>query len=260
MELLVLEVGLGGRLDATTAHPCRPIIAIAGIGFDHCEYLGETLEAITKEKASIISPNSTVISAHQHPSVEKVLKAIATQQKATIHFVEPLSEDWNLGLPGEIQKQNAAVAKGALESLRKYGWRINEQQIREGFANAKWPGRLQQAHWKNIPIIIDCAHNPHATTQISLERNKWKNQELGIPWVIAIQKNKDAPTMLKSLIKPSDLAWIVPVPEHKSWTKQELSNLCPQLSKQIRSANDVEIAMSMILLEKRWDLPSPVIT
>ena len=65
VELLVLEVGLGGRLDATTAHRCRPVIALAAIGLDHCEHLGETLTLIAREKAAVITPGATVISAAQ---------------------------------------------------------------------------------------------------------------------------------------------------------------------------------------------------
>ena len=66
-ELLVLEVGLGGRLDATTAHPCRPVVAVASIGMDHCEHLGHSLTAIATEKAAAIPPQATVISGAQAP-------------------------------------------------------------------------------------------------------------------------------------------------------------------------------------------------
>ena len=260
VELLVLEVGLGGRLDATTAHPFRPIIAMAGVGLDHCEYLGKTLNAIAKEKASIIQPNSIVISAKQHSEVEKVLKSIATKQNATLQFVTPLSNDWDLGLAGGIQKQNAAVAKGVLEALRKYGWKIEEHQIRKGLAHAKWPGRLEEASWRGMSLLIDCAHNPHATEQLSLERTQWSGQETGIAWILAIQKQKDGSAMLKSLLKPSDLAWIVPVPSHTSWTEKELSNRCPNYSSQLRTALNAEEALTMILLEDKSHVPIPVIT
>ena len=66
-DLMVLEVGLGGRLDATTAHPCRPVIAVASIGLDHCEHLGNSLTAIATEKAAAIPPQATVISGAQAP-------------------------------------------------------------------------------------------------------------------------------------------------------------------------------------------------
>ena len=260
VDLLVLEVGLGGRLDATTAHPYRPIIAIASIGLDHCEYLGDSLEEIAKEKGSVIQPKSIVISAEQHENVKKVLISIARRQNATLHFVEPLSQEWNLGLAGDIQKQNAAVAKRTLEALRDYGWEIKEQDIRKGLEQAQWPGRLEEVTWNNRPLLIDSAHNPHAAKQLSCEREKWKNQEEGIVWILAIQKQKDAPSMLKYLLKPLDIAWIVPVPNHTSWSQKELLTLCSNFSKQLKSARNVEEVLSRILLDKQWSKSTPVIT
>ncbi len=260
VELLVLEVGLGGRLDATTAHSFRPIIAIANIGLDHCEYLGQSLEEIAKEKAAIINPNCTVISAQQHPEVVDVLNSVAIENNASINWVEPLSKEWNLGLNGDFQRYNAAVARGALKELNEFGWEINEKQIREGFACAKWPGRLQQILWKEKPIIIDCAHNPHATEQISNERRIWSREEYGVQWILGIQKNKDAPRMLQSLIKPNDIAWIVPVPGYMSWNQNELAKICPIFLPQLKSANNIEEVLSTILSTKNWPIPSPVIT
>ncbi len=250
VKLLVLEVGLGGRLDATTAHPYRPLVAMAGIGLDHCAQLGNNLKSITKEKASIISPGSTVISAQQHPEVEKLLKEMIKDRKATLHQVKPLTKEWKLGLPGEIQKQNAAVAKATLESLKVFGWEINESKIKQGLSKASWPGRLQNATWRNIPIVIDCAHNPHATKQLSIERKKWEGEKLGVNWILAIQKQKDAPSMLDPLLMSNDLAWIVPVPNHTSWNKEELINKRPKYSHQLRDSENIEQALSIIMLKK----------
>jgi len=144
--------------------------------------------------------------------------------------------------------------------LKKLGWAIKDQQLRKGIAKAKWPGRLEKIRWKGMDILIDCAHNPHAADQLSLERLKWKGEEKGVPWILAIQKQKDASSMIRSLIRPNDLAWIIPVPEHTSWTQNELSKLCPNYSKQLRNAVNIEEALSMILLENQWSIPSPVIT
>ena len=117
VDLLVLEVGLGGRLDATTAHPDRPVIAMAAIGLDHCEHLGSTLTAISEEKGAVISPKATVISAEQHPEVSEVLERICRERSAQLHWVDPLPQTWQLGLAGTVQRSNAAVALGALQAL-----------------------------------------------------------------------------------------------------------------------------------------------
>ncbi len=246
VELLVLEVGLGGRLDATTAHPFRPIIAMGGIGLDHCEQLGNSLEDIAKEKASVITPGSILITSKQDPKVERILKSVVAKQNGEIQFVQPLSNDWVLGLHGEIQKQNAAVALKALESLGLYGWNIDKEKIRKGFSQAKWPGRLQRAKWNNNALFIDCAHNQHATQQLSEERKKWVNNQSGIHWILGIQKQKDGPAMINSLIKANDSAWIVPVPEQLSWTSKEILSIYPKFSKQLKDVLDTETALSLI--------------
>ena len=94
LDWLVLEAGLGGRLDATTAHPNRPLIAIGSIGMDHCEHLGHSLTAISSEKAAVICPGAHVISAPQHETVTKVLEARSQDMGATLEWVKPLTDDW----------------------------------------------------------------------------------------------------------------------------------------------------------------------
>ena len=260
VELLILEVGLGGRLDATTAHKYRPIIAFGAIGLDHCEYLGDSLEKVAIEKAAIISTNSTVITAAQHDTVRRVFEETAIRQQAVIHWVDPLPSDWVLGLSGAIQKENAAVAKGVIESLNKIGWSISKEQIREGFSLAKWPGRLQTTKWRGMPIIVDGAHNPHAANQLSVERKLWTNQESGIIWILGIQKRKDMIDILHNLIRENDFAWIVPVPGQNSWSKAEILSLCPEYKHQIKEALCVEEILSILKKQDRWPSPPPIIS
>ena len=260
VELLLLEVGLGGRLDATTAHRNRPIIAFGAIGLDHCEYLGNNLEKIAIEKASVITPNSTVISAEQNNIVKRVFKDTAIRQEAEIHWVEPLPANWELGLSGAIQHENAAVAKGVIESLKDIGWSISEEQIREGLSNAKWPGRLQTKKWKGLPVIVDGAHNPHAARQLSIERDTWPDQESGVFWILGIQKQKDILNILKNLIREKDLTWIVPIPGQQSWSKDQILSVCPSYRNQIKEALNVEEVLSILRERDEWPSPIPIIT
>ncbi len=262
VELLILEVGLGGRLDATTAHKYRPIIAFGAIGLDHCEYLGDNLEKIAIEKASVITPKSTVITATQHNIVKKVFKEVAIKQKAVIHWVDPLPSSWELGLSGAIQQENAAVAKGVIESLKKMGWSISEEKIREGLSLAKWPGRLQTTTWKGLPIVVDGAHNPNAAKQLSIERDAWADQERGIIWILGIQKQKDMVNILHNLIREKDLAWIVPIPSQRSWSKHEILSCCPEyrFRAQLKEAWSVEEVLSILEKRQAWPSPPPIIT
>ena len=260
VELLILEVGLGGRLDATTAHKNRPIIAFGPIGLDHCEYLGDSLEKIAIEKAAVITSKSTVITAVQHDTVRRVLQDTAKRKQAVIHWVEPLSSEWELGISGAIQKENAAVAKGVIESLQNLGWSIPKEQIRKGLSLAKWPGRLQTTKWRGLPIIVDGAHNPHAANQLSIEREVWTNQGNGIIWILGIQKRKDIIGIMKHLIREQDLAWIVPIPSQKSWSKDQILSLCPEYKDQVQEAHSVEEILSTLKRKDKWPSPPPIIS
>ena len=260
VELLILETGLGGRLDATTAHKDRPIIAFGAIGLDHCEYLGNSLEKIAIEKAAIITPKSTVITAAQHNIVKEVLKETALRQQAVIRWVEPLPVDWELGISGTIQKENAAVAKGVIESLKNIGWSLSEEEIREGLSLAEWPGRLQTTKWEGMQIVVDGAHNPQAAKQLSIERDSWTDQESGIIWILGIQKQKDIMNILQHLIRAQDIAWIVPIPSQQSWSKEQVLSYCPEYRTQLNEALSVEEVLSILKRRKEWPSPAPVIT
>ena len=260
IELLILEAGLGGRLDATTAHKYRPIIAFGAIGLDHCEYLGDSLEKVAIEKAAVITTKSTVITAAQHDTVKRVFEETAIKKQAVIHWVDPLPSDWVLGLSGAVQKENGAVAKGVIESLKIFGWSISKEQIREGLSLARWPGRLQTTTWRGMPIIVDGAHNPHAANQLSVERDEWTDQESGIIWILGIQKRKDMIGILHQLIREKDLAWIVPVPGQQSWSKDQILSLCPEYKDQIQENLCVEEILSTLKKQDRWPSPPPIIS
>ena len=170
VDLLILEAGLGGRLDATTAHPLRPIIAIGNIGLDHKEYLGDSIEKIAKEKVAVIEKNAFVISCRQEAEVEEIIKARVKQVNAKIIWKESLSNDYEIGLKGNFQKQNAAVAIGVIEELINFGFKVKLCSIKEGLKNTKWNGRLEIIKFFNRKILVDAAHNYSAAKALSEER------------------------------------------------------------------------------------------
>ena len=260
LDWLVLEAGLGGRLDATTAHPQRPLIAVGAIGIDHREHLGNTLTAISREKAAAISPGAHVISAAQLDPVRAVLEEHTRMVGATLEWVEPLPDAWDLGLPGTLQRHNGAVAYGALQEIRRLGANISEPSIREGLAKAHWPGRLQTVLWNERPIRLDGAHNPAAAAQLAQERASWCDRQQAQIWILGIQAHKQAPEMLQLLLEPNDFAWIIPVPGHQSWTLDRLSDACPNLANQMGRANDVlEVLNRLASAPGSWPNPSPLI-
>ena len=260
VDWMVLEAGLGGRLDATTAHPQRPLIAVGAIGIDHREHLGDTLTAISREKAAAICPGAHVISAAQLDPVRAVLEEHTRTVGATLEWVEPLPDDWDLGLPGTLQRSNGAVAYGALRQIRKLGSKISDPSIRQGLAKAHWPGRLQTVLWNGRPIRLDGAHNPAAAAQLAQERACWCDRQHTQLWILGIQAHKQAPEMLQLLLKPNDFAWIIPVPGHESWTLDRLSDACPNLVDQMGRANDVvEVLNGLASAPGSWPNPSPLI-
>ena len=111
-----------------------------------------------------------------------------------------------------------------------------------------------------MPIVIDGAHNPHAAKQLSNERASWVNEESGIIWILGIQKQKDMMNILRHLIREKDFAWIVPVPNQRSWSKNQIISYCPKYKTQLKEALNVEEVLSILKKQKKWPSPPPIIT
>lgn len=257
-DWLVLEAGLGGRLDATTAHSWRPLIAVASIGMDHREHLGPNLQAIAAEKAAAIGEGAHVISAPQEPEVAEVLEQRVNEVRGTLQWVDALDESWSLGLSGCFQKRNGAVAEAALQWMGTRSVAISNGAIREGFATAHWPGRLQWMRWRGLRLRVDGAHNPPAAIELARERSVWSSAGTRQVWILAIQAQKQAPEMLQQLLSPDDEAWIVPVPGHRSWSLEQLKPALPLQAHQLQSAETALDALNQ-LLDQGWPGSAPVI-
>ena len=232
VQLAVLEVGLGGRLDATTVHPDRQVLAFASIGLDHTEHLGPTLAAIAAEKAGVLHAGAAAVSGPQEPEAAAVLERQAAACGCALRWVEPLppaaAAGPRLGLAGDLQRHNAAVAAGAARALAERGWPISEAAILAGLAGARWPGRLERRSFRGRPLLLDGAHNPPAAIALRRELDGALAGAADPPagagrrWLIGIQRHKDAPELLQALLRPGDAVRITPVPEHRSWEAGEL--------------------------------------
>ncbi|MFM7265307.1 MAG: bifunctional folylpolyglutamate synthase/dihydrofolate synthase [Cyanobium sp.] len=240
VELAVLEVGLGGRLDATTAHPQRPVIGFASIGLDHREHLGDTIAAIAREKAGVLSPGSVACSAPQHPEAAAVLQAEAKRLGAELRWVEPLPTPARggpaLGLPGALQRANAAVAVAMVQALIERGWDIPPSAIPAGLAAARWPGRLERRLWRGRPLLLDGAHNPPAAAALRCELDLLDPPPAPRRWLLGIQAHKEGAAMVASLLRPGDRAVVVPIPDHASWSAAALAQACPACAGSLQAA------------------------
>lgn len=186
VDIAVIEVGLGGRLDSTNI--CEPILtAITNIGLDHTEILGDTLELIAGEKAGIIKANIPVVNGCDLPGPREVIERVAanhtapllnvaneiTYEEATSSSMYPqLSSvrihdqlqwsDLTIGLPGIHQINNAAVCLGLVHELIKQDYALSPIAVRAGLSKVKCHGRLEL--FKGQPnILLDVAHNPNST-------------------------------------------------------------------------------------------------
>jgi len=155
IDVAIFETGIGGRLDATNA--IRPDVSvITAIDFDHEEWLGNTLAEIASEKAGIIKPGVPVLSAPQQPDAEKVIRARTGQCAVPLQFTTEFYRQSPIGLRGEHQKQNAALAIAAIHSAKID---ISDKAITRGLVSIDWPARFQM--WDER-TIVDGAHNPAA--------------------------------------------------------------------------------------------------
>ena len=229
VELAVLEVGLGGRLDATTVHPRRDVLAFASIGLDHTEALGPTLAAIATEKAGVLHGGGRAVSGPQTPEAAAVLQRQAEACGCPLRWVEPLPPEAaggrELGLRGELQRHNGAVAVAAAEALAELGWPIDAAAIRRGLREARWPGRLARHRFGGRPLLLDGAHNPPAAEALRRELDgaaDADNPTAPRRWLIAMQRHKDAPQLLQTLLRQGDQARVLALPEHPSWSAEEL--------------------------------------
>ena len=156
-EVVVLETGLGGRLDATNVAP-KLACAITPIALDHTEWLGSTLQDIAREKAGILRPGTPVVIAPQEREVSNTLSAAAEEIGAPCRWIaDPIPSGTKIGLAGSHQRWNAAVALGLLEAA---GFNISTEERNKGLAEVAWPGRFQRIRGGNF--ILDGAHNIHA--------------------------------------------------------------------------------------------------
>ncbi|MCT0231494.1 bifunctional folylpolyglutamate synthase/dihydrofolate synthase [Synechococcus sp. CS-1324] len=269
LEIVVLEVGLGGRLDATTVHPGRQVVGFTPIGMDHAEYLGSSLGLIAAEKAGVLIKGGTAVSGPQHPEVALALERRAVALGCRLHWVDPLETcgeafvagalHWRSGLPGQVQRCNSAVALGMLRLLRQGGWTIPDQAITAGFAAARWPARLQPSSWRGHPLLLDGAHNVPAAKALrsELDHRSAGQQADRRPWcfVVGMLANKQGPELLAALLAPGDRAWLVPVPGHACWSRDDLLAASPSLGDQLDAAGDPSTALAAAIAASPGDQP-----
>lgn len=203
VDIVVLETGLGGRLDATNIIKENLCSVITQTGFDHTERLGDTIEKIAAEKAGIIKQSCPVVVSKDNKGFE-VIREKAGQLNSTVFSVEELPNPYferDLALKGTWQKKNLALVLKAVDVLKKKRLKISDKAIKEGLKKAKHPCRFE--YFKDLNLIVDGAHNPDGASALreSLEEF-FPNQKFR--FVFGCLKNKNYPEMMKNLFKEDD--------------------------------------------------------
>ncbi|WP_010252007.1 bifunctional folylpolyglutamate synthase/dihydrofolate synthase [Acetivibrio cellulolyticus] len=214
-DIVVLEVGLGGRFDATNIIKDPLVSVITTISYDHMDRLGDTLEKIAFEKGGIIKNGSDVVVFPQPEGVMNVISGICEDRKASLHIVDfktikikSCSIDgqefaykvWNslkISLLGEYQVKNAAVALNTIELLREKGYKISDNSIEKGLFNAKWPGRLEVLS-KQPVFLIDGAHNGEGAAALAMVLKAYFPGKK-ILFIVGALKDKE----ISSIIEPT---------------------------------------------------------
>ena len=177
VDMVVLEVGMGGALDSTNVIPCPEVAVITNIGLDHTDVLGKTVEEIAETKAGIFKEGGNAVVYRGTPGVEAVFERVCAERNLSLkkadfaglkllsHGLEGQTFDCGnrkaLALPllGDHQLHNAAVVLGVIDTLQEKGWNITEENVREGLRDVSWPGRFDIMQ-KDPLFIIDGGHNP----------------------------------------------------------------------------------------------------
>lgn len=265
VELLVAEVGLGGRLDATNA--CEPELAvIAPIALDHEEYLGTTLESIAREKAGILRPDRPAVSWSSCDAVRGVLEAEAAARGTRLHVVEDevrtgIVTPWDEGrqtiaietpsashelvvrMRGEHQRINLALAVRAAELMTPRFRVLDGTAIRTGAAACRWPGRLEEvATGDGRRLLLDGAHNPAGVETLCRELDR-----LGEPFDLLFGALADKATaaMLPPLAERASRVLLVAPESARAAPPQQLASLVEERRPQL--APDVPGGLAQLL-------------
>ncbi len=217
-DIVVCEVGLGGRLDSTNVITSVEVCAFAPISYDHCALLGSTLAQIATEKAGILKKDAVAVSAPQEPEVRAVLNAQAAELDVPLRYVDASKitgenerfsfdglGDLSIPLQGSYQLVNASLAVLVCRALAEKGWRLDGGSIRRGLAGASWPGRFEfLGH--NPDAIIDGAHNIHAVRALAGELSR-RYRKGSVVFVVGVMADKDYAPMLE-LLAPMASAFV----------------------------------------------------
>ncbi|MCL4296456.1 MAG: bifunctional folylpolyglutamate synthase/dihydrofolate synthase [Anaerolineae bacterium] len=265
IEAAVLEVGLGGRLDATNA--VDPAVAvITSISYDHMQVLGNTLTLIAREKAGIIRPGALVISAPQYDEAMRMIKEVCQDKQARLVLV---GQDWQwqpgpftmegqafsvcehsycLPLMGEHQVVNAVTAMAAVEGfVERTGLAVAPEAVEAGLAQVSWLGRLELLH-RSPYLVVDSAMNGDSAEKL-VQALRRHFPDSSITFIFGASNDHPVGDMLKVLLPVSSQMFVVASRHPRAEKPEKLAALAAQLGGDVRPMPDIQAALASALAE-----------
>lgn len=256
-DIVLLETGMGGRLDATNVLPEVLCSVITPISFDHEDFLGNTLAKIASEKAGIIKENCPVVISSQHQEALEVIKNKAGELNSPIFLIDNFEDKFdkidlrNLSLNGSYQKQNAAAATMAIKAQKIF--KISDDQINRGLSKAFWPARLQKITQKNLPnnceLYLDGSHNPQGAETILDFLESKKSSKVFV--IFSMLKDKNCDQFLKIISSKIDHLIALEIPdEPKSRSAEEILEIAQNHQIKSSTAKNFDDAFIKIRCEE----------
>jgi dihydrofolate synthase/folylpolyglutamate synthase len=273
VDCAVIEVGLGGRLDATNV--ITPQVAvITSLSFDHTYLLGDTLAEIAYEKAGIIKPGVPTVCEPQPAEALAVIQRVCAERGSPLTLVgrdwtwqingagldgqsfdlchsqnvSSLDGPYTLPLLGRHQVTNAVTAIAALDLLRQEGGALHPQHIRQGVTNVRWPGRFEVLR-REPPLVVDCAHNGDSAAKLVLALGDYFGPDQRWTFILGASSDKDVPAMLRALAPRADRLLATQSRHPRAMSPDQIVALAAEILPEVKVAKigDVGSAMALAL-------------
>lgn len=263
-DIVILETGLGGALDATNVITTSVMEVITSISMDHMEFLGDTLGKIALQKAGIIKPHTAVVSAMQETEAAEVILDVCRKKECICNMVDPKQiehisygcdgqsfsyKNWNnikISLMGSYQIKNAALALEAIEALRELGYQLNDNAVYQGMKKAVWKGRFTIIS-KEPFIIMDGAHNQAAAEELV------RSLKLYYPgkkfyYIFGMFRDKDYHQVIRLTAPLAEYIITVETPENpRALPAEELKKAVAEVNPSVEAAGSLRMAVNQVM-------------
>lgn len=278
-DLVVLEVGMGGRLDATNIIKNTQVAVLTSISMDHMQFLGDTLAKIAYEKAGIVKNNCKVVSYQQHPEAMKVIESVCNEKTAELLisdfdaieniryaidktvFDMSIDDSVNINcnklntlkihLLGKMQVKNAAVAINTVLMLKKIGYHVTEESIYAGLDITSWNGRFEKIH-DNPTIILDGAHNEDAAYAL-IEAMELYFPKKSCIYVMGVLADKEYDKVLAITAKKAKTIYTFMPNNTRGLDAKSLARCANRYCSNVKATTSVKEAIELAIEESEKD-------